>query len=138
MNRGRKLKNNRKKNKYAGKSKSKPSNKRRESKNSHYKALVIKVLGIEAKQPNSGKRKCVRARLITTGETITAYIPFDGGLKWAFIKEFDEIMVQRYRKPIGDIPGVKYKVIKSSHKSMKYWYKWDGHGRVRNEHRPRI
>mmetsp|Transcript_17601 Transcript_17601/g.15754 ORF Transcript_17601/g.15754 Transcript_17601/m.15754 type:complete len:140 (+) Transcript_17601:60-479(+) len=121
MNCARKLKNNRKKNKYAGKSKSKPSNKR-QPKNSHYKGVVIDKIGIETKQPNSGIRKCVRVQLVSTGERVNAYIPFDGGSNW--INENDEVTIERHHKPIGDIPGVKYKVIKIYTRSMTYYNKY--------------
>ena len=129
MNCARKLKNTRKKNKFAGKSKSKPSNKRHKKSNhvnSHYKAVVLDKIGLESKQPNSAIRKCVRAQLISTGEIITAFIPFDGGSIWIDDDGYGEIMVQRYRKCIGDIPGVKYKVIKTHFRSMEHWKKWWG------------
>ena len=115
MNCAHKLKNTRKKNKFAGKSKSKPSNKRhKKSKyvNSHYKATILDKIGVKSKQPNFAIRKCFRAQLISTGEIITAFIPFDGTSNW-IDDEYSPILVERYRKCIGDIPGVKYKVIKA-------------------------
>ena len=123
MNAARKYKNIRKKNKYASKSKSKlkPSNKRKQ-RNPHYTAVVIEKIGLETKQPNSGIRKCVRAQLISNGEMITAYIPYDGGSKW--IDENDTITIQRYTKTIGDIPGVKYKVIKVTGRSLASYHKY--------------
>lgn len=41
--------------------------------------------GVEAKQPNSAIRKCVRAQLIKNGKKITAFVPNDGCLN--FIEE---------------------------------------------------
>ena len=38
--------------------------------------------GIEAKQPNSAIRKCVRAQLIKNGKKIAAFVPRDGCLNF--------------------------------------------------------
>ena len=38
--------------------------------------------GIEAKQPNSAIRKCVRVQLIKNGKKITAFVPRDGCLNY--------------------------------------------------------
>jgi hypothetical protein len=38
--------------------------------------------GIEAKQPNSAIRKCVRAQLIKNGKKIAAFVPNDGCLNF--------------------------------------------------------
>jgi len=42
--------------------------------------------GVEAKQPNSAIRKCVRVQLIKNGKKITAFVPRDGCLN--FIEVF--------------------------------------------------
>jgi hypothetical protein len=49
--------------------------------------------GVEAKQPNSAIRKCVRVQLIKNGKKITAFVPRDGCLNyievsWCFGKSF--------------------------------------------------
>lgn len=38
--------------------------------------------GIEAKQPNSAIRKCVRVQLIKNGKKIAAFVPRDGCLNF--------------------------------------------------------
>jgi hypothetical protein len=47
-------------------------------------ALYACVLcsGIEAKQPNSAIRKCVRVQLIKNGKKIAAFVPRDGCLNF--------------------------------------------------------
>jgi len=47
---------------------------------SHAKGIVVEKLGVEAKQPNSAIRKCVRVQLIKNGKKITAFVPNDGEL----------------------------------------------------------
>ena len=49
---------------------------------SHAKGIVLEKLGIEAKQPNSAIRKCVRVQLIKNGKKITAFVPRDGCLNY--------------------------------------------------------
>merc|ERR1740139_1265641 len=39
------------------------------------KGIVLVKIGIEAKQPNSAIRKCVRAQLIKNGKKIAAFVP---------------------------------------------------------------
>ena len=45
-------------------------------------ALLFLRSGIEAKQPNSAIRKCVRAQLIKNGKKIAAFVPRDGCLNF--------------------------------------------------------
>jgi ribosomal protein uS12 len=49
---------------------------------SHCKGIVLEKIGIEAKQPNSAIRKCVRAQLIKNGKKIAAFVPNDGCLNF--------------------------------------------------------
>ena len=58
---------------------------------SHAKGIVLEKVGVEAKQPNSAIRKCVRVQLIKNGKKITAFVPNDGCLN--FIEENDEVNV---------------------------------------------
>ena len=73
-----------------------------------------KKVGIEAKQPNSAIRKCVRVQLIKNGKQLTAFAPGDGAI--GFIDEHDEVMIEGIGGPsgrsMGDIPGVRWKVSK--------------------------
>ena len=43
---------------------------------------LIYLRGIEARQPNSAIRKCISVRLIHSGKTVTAFVPYDGGLNF--------------------------------------------------------
>ena len=78
------------------------------------KGIVIEKVGFEAKQPNSGIRKAVKISLIKTGNQLTAFAPGDGAI--SFIDEHDEVLVEgiggRKGRSYGDLPGVRYKVIK--------------------------
>ena len=44
--------------------------------------------GVEAKQPNSAIRKCVRVQLIKNGKKITAFVPRDGCLNFIEVRYF--------------------------------------------------
>eukprot|EP00386_Alphamonas_edax_P009720 GDKI01031854.1.p1 GENE.GDKI01031854.1~~GDKI01031854.1.p1 ORF type:complete len:151 (-),score=53.77 GDKI01031854.1:133-585(-) len=80
---------------------------------SHCKGIVVEKVGIEAKQPNSAIRKSVRVQLIKNGKKITAFVPRDGCLN--FIDENDEVLVAGFGRSghaKGDIPGVRFKVVK--------------------------
>eukprot|EP00227_Mantoniella_beaufortii_P012662 CAMPEP_0197577270 /NCGR_PEP_ID=MMETSP1326-20131121/1964_1 /TAXON_ID=1155430 /ORGANISM="Genus nov. species nov., Strain RCC2288" /LENGTH=142 /DNA_ID=CAMNT_0043140321 /DNA_START=56 /DNA_END=484 /DNA_ORIENTATION=- len=82
---------------------------------SHAKGIVLEKLGIEAKQPNSAIRKCVRVQLIKNGKKIAAFVPRDGCLN--FVDENDEVLIAglgRKGRSVGDIPGVRFKVMKVS------------------------
>lgn len=84
------------------------------------KGIVLEKVGIEAKQPNSAIRKCVKIQLIKNGRQITAFAVGDGAIN--FIDEHDEVMVEgiggRMGRSYGDIPGVRFKVIKVNNVSL--------------------
>ncbi|XP_009885187.1 PREDICTED: 40S ribosomal protein S23 [Charadrius vociferus] len=85
---------------------------------------TILVCGVEAKQPNSAIRKCVRVQLIKNGKKITAFVPNDGCLN--FIEENDEVLVAGFGRKghaVGDIPGVRFKVVKVANVSLLALYK---------------
>merc|ERR1712169_125558 len=82
---------------------------------SHAKGIVLEKVGVEAKQPNSAIRKCVHVQLIKNGKKVTAFVPNDGCLN--FVDENDEVLLAvfgRKGKAKGDIPGVRFKVVKVS------------------------
>jgi small subunit ribosomal protein S23e len=82
---------------------------------SHAKGIVLEKIGIEAKQPNSAIRKCARVQLIKNGKKIAAFVPNDGCLN--FVEENDEVLIAGFGRrghAVGDIPGVRFKVIKVS------------------------
>jgi len=76
------------------------------------RAIVLEKVGIEAKQPNSAIRKCVRVQLIKNGKQVTAFAPGDGAIK--FIDEHDEVLIEgiggRKGRSYGDLSGVRFKV----------------------------
>ena len=75
--------------------------------------------GVEAKQPNSAIRKCVRVQLIKNGKKITAFVPRDGCLN--FVDENDEVLIAGFGRSghaVGDIPGVRFKVVCVSKTSL--------------------
>ena len=78
------------------------------------KGIVLQKVQKEAKQPNSAMRKCCKVQLTKNGKQVTCFIP--GNLAQKFIDEHDEVMIERIGgkqgRSKGDIPGVRYKVIK--------------------------
>ena len=89
------------------------------------RGIVIEKVGIEAKQPNSAIRKCVKVQLIKNGRQITAFAPGNNAI--GFIDEHDEVMVEgiggRMGRSYGDIPGVRFKVIKVNDVSLNQMVK---------------
>lgn len=80
---------------------------------SHAKGIVLERIGIEAKQPNSAIRKSCRVQLIKNGKKIAAFVPGDGCLN--FIEENDEVLISGFGRSghsVGDLPGVRFKVVK--------------------------
>jgi len=76
------------------------------------KGIALEKVGIEAKQPNSGIRKCIRLQLIKNGKQITAFCPLDGAIN--FIDEHDEVVVERIGGRMGgamEISCVRWKVV---------------------------
>jgi len=77
------------------------------------RGIVLEKVGVESKQPNSAIRKCVRTQLIKNGRSITAFLPGDGALN--VVDEHDEVLVEGIGGSrggaMGDIPGVRWKVI---------------------------
>eukprot|EP00392_Amoebophrya_sp_AT5.2_P002470 g2475.t1 len=91
---------------------------------SHAKGIVVEKIGIEAKQPNSAIRKCCRVQLIKNGKKIAAFVPNDGCLN--YIDENDEVLIAGFGRrghAVGDIPGVRFKVVKVSGCGLLALYK---------------
>ncbi|KAG8479896.1 hypothetical protein CXB51_029474 [Gossypium anomalum] len=93
---------------------------------------------IEAKQPNSTIRKCARVQLIKNGKNIAAFVPNDGCLN--YIEEnlstrsnlcnhnyvVDEVLIVGFGRKghaVGDIPGVRFTVVKVSGVSLSVLFK---------------
>jgi small subunit ribosomal protein S12 len=85
------------------------------------RGIVLEKVGIEAKQPNSAVRKCVRVQLIKNGKSVTAFLPRDGAMN--FIDEHDEVHLEGMGATqggaMGDIPGVRFKVFKVNDTSLR-------------------
>ncbi len=85
------------------------------------RGVVLEKVGVESKQPNSAIRKCVRVQLIKSGKTVTAFLPGDGALN--VVDEHDEVIIEGIGgsrgRSMGDIPGVRYKVIMVNGVSLK-------------------
>lgn len=88
---------------------------------SQAKGIVLEKVQLEAKQPNSAMRKCVRVQLIKNGRQVTAFAPGDGAIK--LIDEHDEVVVEciggKMGRSMGDIPGVRWQVIKVNDQSLQ-------------------
>ena len=78
------------------------------------RGIVLDKRIIEAKQPNSALRKCVRVQLLKNGKQLTAFVPGDGAIE--YIDEHDEVLIEGIggadSGPKGDIQTVRYQVIK--------------------------
>ncbi len=84
------------------------------------RGIVLEKRQMEAKQPNSAMRKCVRVQLGKNGRKITAFVPGYNAIKK--IDEHDEVIVEciggaRGRSK-GDIPGIRWQVIKVNDQSL--------------------
>ena len=88
---------------------------------SQAKGLVLSKVQKEAKQPNSAMRKCCKVQLTKSGRQIIAFIP--GNLAQRFIDEHDEVIVERIGgrkgRTKGDIPGVRFQVIKVNDQPLR-------------------
>ncbi|MEM3374617.1 MAG: 30S ribosomal protein S12 [Candidatus Woesearchaeota archaeon] len=82
--------------------------------------IVLEKTQIERKQPHSGLIKCVKVQLIKNGRQVTAFLPGDGATK--FVDEHDEVMIEciggAKGRSKGDIPGVRWQVIKVNDQSL--------------------
>ncbi|MBT5023196.1 30S ribosomal protein S12 [Candidatus Woesearchaeota archaeon] len=87
---------------------------------SQAKGIVLEKLQLEAKQPNSAMRKCVRVQLIKNARQVTAFLPGDGATK--LVDEHDEVMIEciggNMGRSKGDIPGVRWQVTKVNDQSL--------------------
>ncbi len=84
-------------------------------------AIVLEKVQVEAKQPNSAMRKCVRVQLIKNGKQVTAFLPGDGAVK--LVDEHDEVMIERIGGKMGrakgDLGGIRWQVIKVNEQSLQ-------------------
>ena len=87
---------------------------------SQARGIILEKVEMEAKQPNSAMRKCVKVQLIKNGRQVTAFAPGDGAIK--LMDEHDEVIVEciggTKGRAKGDIPGVRWQVIKINDQSL--------------------
>ncbi len=85
------------------------------------RGIVLEKRMIEAKQPYSGMRKCVRVQLIKNGKQVTAFCPETGAIN--HVQEHDEVIIEGIGGPkgrkYGDLSGVRYKVVMVNGISLK-------------------
>jgi small subunit ribosomal protein S12 len=84
------------------------------------RGIILEKIQMEAKQPNSAMRKCVRVQLIKNGRQVTAFAPGDGAIK--LMDEHDEVIIECIGgvkgRAKGDLPGVRWQVIKVNEQSL--------------------
>lgn len=84
------------------------------------RGIVLEKVGLEAKQPNSAIRKCVKVQLVSSGRQVTAFVPESGAIN--YIDEHDDVVIEGLHGPkhrsMGDIPGVRYKVVEVNNISL--------------------
>merc|ERR1712224_555106 len=92
---------------------------------SHSKGIVLEKIGVEAKQPNSAIRKAVRVELKKNGKKVAAFVPNDGCLNYLDERGDEELLAGfgRSGHAVGDIPGVRFKVVKVAGVSLLSLYR---------------
>lgn len=89
------------------------------------KGIVVSKFQKEARQPNSAMRKCCKVQLIKNGISVGAFIP--GNLAQKFIDEHDEVVIERIGgrmgRSKGDIPGIRFQVIKVNDQPLRLLWK---------------
>ena len=87
-------------------------------------AIVLDNVDVEAKQPNSALRKCVKVEIIKTKQKKLVFVPLCGSR--SFIKIHDVVTIQSMggskSRAKGDLTGMNYKVIKINNVSLKEKY----------------
>ncbi|KAL0409881.1 UNVERIFIED_CONTAM: 40S ribosomal protein S23 [Sesamum latifolium] len=76
---------------------------------------IFSIIGIEAKQPNSAIRKCARVQLIKMARRLPH-----------LFRTMDEVLIAGFGRKghaVGDIPGVRFKVVKVSGVSLLALFK---------------
>jgi small subunit ribosomal protein S12 len=92
---------------------------------SQAKGIVLSKFQKEARQPNSAMRKCCKVQLIKNSVPVGAFIP--GNLAQKFVDEHDEVIIERIggrmNRSKGDIPGIRFQVIKVNDQPLKLLWK---------------
>ncbi|MBM3200489.1 30S ribosomal protein S12 [Candidatus Woesearchaeota archaeon] len=84
------------------------------------KAIVLEKTQVEAKQPNSAMRKVVKVQLLKNGRKVSAFAPGNNAIK--MINEHDEVLIEsiggKKGRAKGDLPGIRWQVIKVNDQSL--------------------
>lgn len=92
---------------------------------SQAKGIVVSKFQKEARQPNSAMRKCCKVQLIKNGISVGAFMP--GNLAQKFVDEHDEVIIERIGgrsgRQKGDIPGIRFAVIKVNDQPLRRLWK---------------
>ena len=87
-------------------------------------AIVLDLIQIEPKQPNSAKRKIACVQLVQSKKKIKTYIPKCGGKE--FIKLHDVVTIQSIGGSLGrargDLYGLNTKIIKVNGQCLNQLY----------------
>ncbi|MBU2633804.1 MAG: 30S ribosomal protein S12 [Nanoarchaeota archaeon] len=87
---------------------------------SQAKAIVLEKSQREAKQPNSAMRKIVKVQLVKNSKKVAAFVPGYNAIKQ--INEHDEVIIEciggKMGRAKGDIPGIRWQVIKVNDQSL--------------------
>ena len=79
-----------------------------------FQAIVISKRKVEAKQPNSAQRKCIKIKRKKDEKILYAFCPGDGAID--YIEEHDEVLISgvgtKNGRPKGDIPAISWQVSK--------------------------
>ena len=85
------------------------------------RAIVLEKVVLEQKQPHSGLIKCIKCQLIKNGKVVTVHAPRDKAI--SFVDEHDEVIIERIGgkqgRTKGDIPGIRYQVIKVNDQPLR-------------------
>lgn len=71
------------------------------------KGVVLRVMIVKPKKPNSAQRKCCRVRL-SNGNVVSCLIPGEGHN----LQEHHVVLVRGGR--VQDLPGVKYRLVRGA------------------------
>ena len=78
------------------------------------RAVCLIVKTQTPKKPNSALRKCARVQLVKNAKVVTVFLPGVDAIK--HVDEHNEVIIERIggaqRGARGDLPGVKFRVIK--------------------------
>ena len=87
----------------------------------YVRGIVTEKITVEARQPSSGERKCVRVKLLKNDRIVRAFCPGDQAI--TYVNEHDTVLLAgaggRLGRSRGDCCGVSYKVIKVAGVSLK-------------------